>query len=114
MHLDLARAWTLSCFFLLINELADGWLISGPPRSYEKDGTLAHVATVSSNHGHDRQFVRITFTDSKIKFTEVNFAFLEAEAIDGRDWQRDWKLDWSETDSCSRMLVASKRISFHQ
>jgi hypothetical protein len=38
LHLDFPRVWRLRNFFLLINELANDWLISGLPRSDEKTG----------------------------------------------------------------------------
>jgi hypothetical protein len=50
LRLSSRRAWMLWCLFLLINELAEGWLINGPPRSDEKEGILAHAVTVPNNY----------------------------------------------------------------
>jgi hypothetical protein len=49
LYSDSPGAWTLRHFFLLINELANGWLISCPRRFVEKDGTRSNTVTASNN-----------------------------------------------------------------
>jgi hypothetical protein len=90
----------------------DLWLISYPGRSFEKDGILIHMVTVFNNHLRGEWFVSVKFTNSKIRFVNSVFAFLEAEAIDGRYWQREEKVDELEGGSQGRRFIFAKRIDF--
>jgi hypothetical protein len=48
------------------------------------------------------------------KYGDISFAFLKAETIDGRGWEREDKVDWSEIGSRDRKITAGKHMGFYQ